>query len=188
MATTTTCIVQSQSPQIDGRIQAIYLITFYDGSTTLIHRLEPTGTDPEAVCPTLIPGADSDRVSHEIQDLESSMASVSNMTDAWNIQPAFPEDAETDSNAPTLPEARKRNFHRVLIRRVYPEDFEANRQRFYYIWLGIEQVSGMNVAGRRTWLQLSVGDYNPVSSRYGSMGGAISIIESDTPAELPEVV
>ena len=186
--TTTTCIVQSQSPQTDGRIQVTYLITFYDGSTTTISKLEPAGTVPEDVCPTLIPGADASRIEEEINQLETAASSTTNMTDAWNLQPAFPEDAETDANAPTLPEARKRHFHRVLIRRVYPEDFEANRQRFYYIWLGIEQVSGMNVAGRRTWLQLSVGDYNPVSSRYGSMGGAISIIESDTPAELPEVV
>jgi hypothetical protein len=94
-----------------------------------------------------------------------------------NTLPAYPEVIATDSNAPTIEEARQRNWHRQLIREVWPETtiVFSNCALNLWQWVNTQQT----VVGRREWWQLTIDQDGEANSRLGGLAGAESIFEQD---------
>lgn len=91
--------------------------------------------------------------------------------------PVFPEIVVTDSNAPTIADARQREWHRALMREKWGEPTIGFMDCLLDLWQWV--LTQQNTPGRRTWWGNDVAQDGTASSRFGGLAGAESILDQD---------
>ena len=96
------------------------------------------------------------------------------------VTPDFPDELP-ESDGDESVDTRRREFHRWLLRHVWPEDLRYVTDHFLDVWTWIDQMSAPNI---RTYLGVNVATYNSITQRMGNSLTHRELYNQDEPGRI----
>lgn len=157
-----------------------YRYTFANGYVHVIGpKKMPSMAEAQTEC-TALEATIPDQVAEQFYFAHAKQL-VGVTTDPQLIIPPFPEDLP-ESDGDVSVSTRQREFHRWLLRWVFPQDIIEVSRHYGRLWQWIEFFSPPNV---RTYLNLDTGTYSTVDQRMGTAVTIIDFLDNDSPEEVP---
>lgn len=141
----------------------------------------PTFAEAQAECDALIPDVEAAMILQSQEGAAEAVVGKPAATAAETIIPDFPEELPLSDPDPAV-STRQREFHRYLLRWVWPQDLLIVTQYFVEIWAWIDQMTAPNI---RTYLAIDTATFNSVSQRMGDAKTIDDLLDADVPAEIP---
>ena len=140
----------------------------------------PTFAEAEIDCDALIPSVEVSMLDGARRQAARLLADPIPGQIAQDVIPDFPEELPL-SDADVAVDTRQRDFHRWLIRWVWPRDLLTVELYLGDLWLWLEQ---MNSPTQQTYLAIDSATVTEISQRMGNAVTVGGLVDADVPGEI----
>ncbi len=178
-------VVANRCIDTGSRLSTLLWVVYeYDFSNSQMYTIGPktmaTIEEAEAECPTLILRVESSMLLNHQEKAAGELFNPIAGVAAESVIPDFPDELPLSDPDPSV-STRQREFHRYLLRFVWPLDLLDVTKYFLAVWVWIDQMTTPNL---RIYLNIDVATSNAVSQRMGNSLTMGELLDADEPGEI----